>query len=300
MVRWGLVGIVLLCSAAHADEELGEQETKPPGVFVGESWRYQHHTVLGGLVKRTLADLVAIPAGVVGWDWKDATAAALTTALTVAFEIPLYPSVDVRLQNSLQKKLGPDHLMIWTQYGDMLIWVALAGGYATALLYGLSAHESDYVESVILSIEAYIVTQVYTNLIKVFTGREPPGKGSGQGNFYGPEGYVRFFPAGTPSGHVAGMYALVSVMMNYWHNPVLWVFLNIFALLFAITNVADNYHYTSEVISGAVIGIAVGRWVVRHRSSKFRYGKGGAIERIDLKPMAMPGGGAGLSFSFAW
>jgi membrane-associated phospholipid phosphatase len=302
MVRWGLVGIVLLCSVAHADEEqaLGEQDTKPPGLFVGESWRYQHHTVLGGLVKRTLADLVAIPTGIGGWDWVDTTVASLTVAMMVAFEIPLYPSIDVRLQNSMQQHLGLNHLQIWTPYGDMLIWVALAGGYATALVYGLSAHESDYVESVILSIEAYIVTQVYTNLIKVVTGREPPGKGTGQGNFFGPEGYVRFFPAGTPSGHVAGMYALVSVMMNYWHNPVLWVFLNVFALLFAITNVADNYHYTSEVIAGSIIGIAVGRWVVRHRSSKYKYGKAGVIERIDLKPQVMPGGGAGMALSFSW
>jgi hypothetical protein len=296
MLRWIVVGLILASCAAHADE----QENKPPGLFVGESWRYQHHTVLGGFVKRTLADLVAIPTGIGGWDWKDTAVAAVTVATTVAFEIPVGPSIDVRLQNSLQNKLGPNHFMVWTPYGDMVIWTSIATAIATSIVFGVASNQSDYVESAVLAIEAYLVTQFYANLIKLITGRESPMQGYGQGAFKGPEGYVTLFPAGTPSGHVASMWALVSVMMTYWHNPVLWVFLDVLAILFSVTNVADNYHYTSEVILGSVMGIAIGRWVVRHRSSRYRYGKGGIIERIDLVPQAMRGGGGGVALSLAF
>jgi hypothetical protein len=297
MLRVLVVGGVLLSAVAHGDED---DATKPPGLFLGESWRYQHHTVLGGFVKRTLADLVSIPTGVAAWDWKDAAIAAATVASTVAFEIPLYPSIDVRLQNSLENKLGPNHLMVWTPYGDMIVWLSISGAVVTSIIYGSAAHQSDYVESAVLAIEAYLVTQFYANLIKLVTGREAPGKGTGQGLFFGPEGYVKFFPAGTPSGHVASMYALVSAILNYWHNPILWGFLNVLAILFTVTNVADNYHYTSEVISGAVMGIAIGRWVVRHRSSKYRYGEGGLLERLELVPQPVPGGGGGIGVRFMW
>jgi hypothetical protein len=299
MLRLVAVGATLLALAAHGQEL--ENDNKPPGLFVGESWRYQHHTVLGGFVKRTLADLIAIPTGVVGWDWKDTAVAAATVGVTVAFELPLNPSIDVRLQQSLQNKLGPGHFLLWTPYGDMVVWLALATGIATSIIYGVAANKSDYVESAVLAIEAYLVTQFYANVIKLITGRESPNQGNGLGEFHGPAGYFSLFPAGTPSGHVASMWALVSALMTYWHDPVLWVVLDIFAVLFTVTNVADNYHFTSEVILGSAMGIAIGRWVVRHRSSKYRYGKGGIIERLDLDvaPMPVPGG-AGVGLSIAW
>jgi membrane-associated phospholipid phosphatase len=305
MLRLLWVGAVLGAMTARAEEVPvpvagDDNATKPCGLFVGDGWRYQHHTVLGGFVKRTLADLVAIPTGICSWDAIDTAVAAVSVAGTVALELPVYPSLDVRLQNSLQNKLGPNHLQTWTPYGDMVVWLALAGGYATALIYGIAAEQNEYVESVVLAIEAYLVTQFYTNVIKLVTGREAPGQGTGEGAFYGPPGYFKLFPAGTPSGHVASMYALISTMLTYWHSPVLWVVLNVFAILFAVTNVADNYHYTSEVLLGSVMGIAIGRWVVRHRSSKYRYGKEGIIERIDLKPQMVPGGGAGFAVSLRW
>src|SRR5205823_1584088 len=125
---------IFLCAGdGDADEKplVGE----PRGVFVGEDWRYQHHSVLGGFALRTLADLVAMPAGIIGWDWKDWLAASLVVATTVTFEIPLNPSIDVRLQRSSQQSLGANHLELWTKYGDTVMWLTVFGAIGGTLAY---------------------------------------------------------------------------------------------------------------------------------------------------------------------
>src|SRR5947209_6273310 len=112
--------VAILLSATERAEPGAEPQAEPEaigephGVFVSDEWRYQHHSLVGGFVKRTLADLVSIPTGLGGWSWADALIAGLATGTAVAFELPLGPSIDVRLEDGLQRKLGPDHLRLWT------------------------------------------------------------------------------------------------------------------------------------------------------------------------------------------
>src|SRR4051812_33245142 len=56
---------------------------QPRGIFVGEKWRYQHHSAWGGLGLRILADLISMPSSVVNWDAADAAMAALVVTTTV-------------------------------------------------------------------------------------------------------------------------------------------------------------------------------------------------------------------------
>lgn len=272
----------------------------PPGILVGDDWRYQHHSILGGLIKRTLADLVAIPSGVGGWSWGDWLALTAFAGTTVAFEWPLGPSIDVRLHASLQHKLGEGHLKLWTPMGDTLIWLSIWSGFAGLLAYGLVSGDSPYTETVVLALEAWIVTQLYVNFIKVWTGREGPGDEGGQGEFHGPAGYLKYFPAGTPSGHVASIWALFTVVMEYWQHPAVYVLLSAVGVVLSVTTVTDDYHFTSEAILGAAMGIAIGRWVVRHRSSRYRYIDGGYIERVAVTPAVVPGSSYGIALSFAF
>ncbi len=275
-------------------------DVKPHGVLVGDDWRFQHHSLLGGLVKRTLADLVAMPSGVGGWSLYDFAIFTIVMGSTAAFEWPGSPSIDVRLMTALQNKLGQGHLELWTPMGDTIIWLTLFTSVGALLAYGLVTDDRPWLETSLLAIEAWIVTQIYVNTIKVFTGREGPKDEQGQGVFHGPSGYLKYFPAGTPSGHVASMWALFSVVMQYWQHPAAYVLLSALGVVLTMATVTDRYHFPSEAILGATMGIAIGRWVVRHRSSRYRYADDAFIERFTIAPAIVPGSvyGVGVSFRF--
>lgn len=296
-------------SADVATPSAGDVLRDGRGVWTHDQYRFgKKWNLVGGLFLRTLMDLVAIPSGMVAWDWLDWTVFSGTIAATVALSLPLSPSPDVQLQRTLQRALGgPDHFKIWTTYGDMFIWMGIWGSVASMFLYGITADAPEYVEVPALVVEAFAVTQLYHLGIKALTGREgpkdavTPGETTGEGRYYGPAGFGRLFPSGTPSGHVATMYAMASVVMHYFNTPGVWIALNTFALLFSITIIADNYHWASDVILGAALGFCVGRWVVHHRSTKYRNDEGGLPRRIlatianhaTIAPTVMPGGGFG-------
>lgn len=284
------------------------------GVWTHDQYRYgKKWNLVGGLVLRTLMDLVAIPSGMVAWDWLDWTVFSSVVASTVLLSLPTYPSPDVALQRMIQRSLGgADHFKIWTTYGDMAIWMGIWGGVASMFLYGMTADAPEFVEVSALAVEAFAIAQVYHLGIKALTGREgpkdavTPGETTGEGRYYGPAAFSRLFPSGTPSGHVATMYAILSVVMHYFNTPAVWIGLNTFALLFSVTIIADNYHWASDVIIGAALGFCVGRWVVHHRSTKFRNDEGGLPRRVlatlanhaALAPMILPNGGVGAAVVF--
>jgi membrane-associated phospholipid phosphatase len=292
--------LLLATPAAEPPPEAVPLDTEPHGLFVGEQWRYQNQSLLGGFIKRTLADLVSMPTGILGWSWGDWLAFGVITGSTVVMELPFHPSIDVRIQEQLQHSLGPDHPRIWSHYGDVVIWISTFTAFGALLGYGLVTRDDPYLETALLAIEAWLVTQVYVNFIKIWTGREGPMDEQGQGEFHGPKGYFKYSPAGTPSGHAASLWALFTVVMDYWRNPWLDVVLSTIAAVLTVATVTDDYHFASEAILGAGLGIAVGRWVVRHRSSKYRYGHAGTIERVVLAPSIVPGSSYGVALSFAF
>jgi membrane-associated phospholipid phosphatase len=292
--------------AATSDDVLRDGR----GVWTHDGLRYgRRWNLVGGLALRTLMDLVAIPSGMVGWDGLDWTVFSSVVASTVLLSLPTSPSPDVLLQRAIQRTLGPNRFTLWTPYGDMAIWMGIWGGVASMFLYGLAADAPEFVEVSALAVEAFAVAQVYHLGIKALTGREGPqsavtaGESTGEGRYLGPAAFPRLFPAGTPSGHVATMYAIASVVMHYFNTPALWISLNTAALLFSLTIIADNYHWASDVIVGAALGFCVGRWVVHHRSTRYRNDAGGLPRRVlatvanhaTLAPMLVPGGGLGAS-----
>ena len=158
------------------------------------------------------------------------------------------------------------------------------------------------VASVLVTLTAYAQEPAEPNVLPhaahgVFTGdewryRKRPEL---EGRYYGPVEAVKLWPAGTPSGHMASMYALLSVVMHAVDHPGVWVGLNALALVFGASLVGDNYHWVSDVILGAAIGFCVGRWVVRHRSTFYVYGRDSTpLVHLGLAPLVLPGSGAGL------
>ncbi len=235
-----------------------------PGLFLGDEFRYGNKV----LPLRVLADLVAIPAGMARWEAPDWATFSLVTLATGVLMLPLDHPLDARLQDSLHEALGPDRFKIWTPMGDVLVHAGLWGTMAGVLAWGLLKDDARAVQLVSLTIEAFAVTQAFHLTFKLLLGREGPRNGEGLGRVFGPTASLKLFPAGTPSGHVSSLYAMMGVATAYLDNLPLTLALHAFGLVFATTIVTDDYHFLSDVIWGAAMGYAIGQWVVHHRASR--------------------------------
>lgn len=273
---------------------------KPPrGVFTGDQWRYRRATLFPDLATHILADVVAIPSGVGSWQAPEWALFGGVVGSTIVLSAGR-PSLDVQFQEVLQHQLlGVGHFTIWNTAGDVAIWTTVGVATVGLLVYGLASGHDAATETSALLIEAFAVAQLYHQMIKLIVGRAGPNRPELEGQYLGPAQSLKLWPSGTPSGHMASMYAMLSVLMYTFDHPLLWVGLNAFALLFGASLVGDNYHWLSDVVLGAGLGFAVGRWVAQHRSTRFRDGPDGPERvgpvRFNVAPVLVPGSGAGLS-----
>jgi membrane-associated phospholipid phosphatase len=269
------------------------------GLFTGDEWRYTPDAALSGLALRIAVDLVSISTGLGGWtagDWAFLAATAATTAtLSVG-----HPSLDLQFQGTLQRSiLGLGHFTVWNAVGDVSIWTATGLALLGAFVAGLVAKDARPTEVAVLMVEALAVAEIFHTFIKLPTGRAPPVRKELDGLYYGPARALEFWPGGTPSGHMASMYAMLTVLMYYFDEPLLWLGLNLAAVAFGAALIGDDYHWTSDVLLGGALGFAVGRWVVQHRSSRYHTGERADPVRVNFAPVIFAqGGGAAALVTF--
>ena len=292
----------------------------PRGAFVGDAWRYQQRETfgpwLGHFFLRILADVVAVPGSVVRWEGPDSVTFGLGAAVAVGFSIPVNGrSADSRLTLMIHDLRGgpncgyaqansafcpapPTPPRFWTLMSDDLIMASLMS--LPVLMLGVSAlidGAEPFVEASALALEALAVMQVYHLSLKFLTGREGPLARDGRGEYFGPTRIN--FPDGTPSGHSATMFAITGVYALYFDSMVLRVILLGSAAIAASFLVIDDSHFASEVIVGSLMGFLTAKWVVEHRSSRYRYGeKGFPVRLVGVGPLAVTGSGAAFAATF--
>ena len=59
-------------------------------------------------------------------------------------------------------------------------------------------------------------------------------------------------------------------MTEYWQKWPLYVVGHAAALYIGMSLVYERQHFVSDVLWGGVMGYAIGRWIVYHRSSRHR------------------------------
>lgn len=258
-------------------------------------WRWPKRWILF----RFLRDLYQIPEEVPTWDGEDVGRFALFASITGLLMLPPYPA-DVALHDFVVSRTGGKRTL-WTPLGDALIWTAIWAAMGSTYLAGWLGDRPPLMEAFSLSLEAFAVAQIYQTVPKLLIGREGPSDGSGRGIIRGPAWGYRLWPAGTPSGHAASLYAMIGVMSTYFDDPPLAIALQVFGLLFCASMVADDYHFLSDIVWGASMGYYVGVWVVHHRSTRFAP-KGTAApppKGFFVMPTIDPAGGRyGLSVAF--
>ncbi len=116
---------------------------------------------------------------------------------------------------------------------------------------------------------AIAVPSLFVTIIKRLIGRARPMVGGSLDPFlYNPFVWHAAY-AGMPSGHATTAFAALVAFGTLWpRSRTLWL---VYALLIAISRVVVTAHYPSDVVAGALIGIA-GAVLVRHYFAQRRLG----------------------------
>jgi len=284
-LRLATIGLLMAVAAGCAATQAGavRNEARRP-FYKSDDLRYPAH-----IVPRFFSSLAGTTVSVVYWDGRDWAAAGLTAAGTLAFMAPTDPSPDARLQFWIQDhrtRLLDNVFPRLTTERFSAFGFCLMGAFALA---GLSLDEPELLEMSSLMLETLGVTQFLHVGQKLMVGREGPEQGDGLGIVYGPTAGPGFFPAGTPSGHTASVFAISTLLMGYFDEPwfdwlgyAAWAYISVSVLY-------NNQHFISDVVWGAPMGYFIGKWMLEHRSSRYRYRHGIPVRLRDSEPASFVG-----------
>jgi undecaprenyl-diphosphatase len=116
---------------------------------------------------------------------------------------------------------------------------------------------------------AIAVPSLFVTIIKRLIGRARPMVGGSLDPFLYSPFVWRADYAGMPSGHATTAFAVLVAFGTLWpRSRTLWL---VYALLIAVSRVVVNAHYPSDVLAGALVGIA-GAVLVRHYFAQRRLG----------------------------
>ena len=116
---------------------------------------------------------------------------------------------------------------------------------------------------------AIAVPSLFVTIIKRLIGRARPMVGGSLDPFLYSAFVWRADYAGMPSGHATTAFAALVAFGTLWpRSRTLWL---VYALLIAVSRVVVTAHYPSDVLAGALVGIA-GAVMVRHFFAQRRLG----------------------------
>lgn len=225
------------------------------------------------------AALVTSPLHWNGRDWGMFAAYAVSFGVLLATDEQTYVAVQER-----RSATTDDISDVTTPFGQAYAWAA-AGGM---LAGGLIAKDPKLRDTGRDAIEAALFAGLLTEILKPVFGRERPNQSDGQTVFHGFTTRYKSFP----SGHATVAWAVASVVAMRTEGWIVPTIAYTLATMVAFDRVNDEKHFIADVFTGAVIGVAVGRFVVgRHRET----GPEGPGVSVALVPIP---GGIGARFEF--
>jgi hypothetical protein len=222
---------------------------------------------LDGLVKHLCQDTKHVMLAPFHWEQNDLVTFA--TLSISAFELML---LDRDTQKSVQKNrtATTDRISKWTdRYTKRVTNLSIGGLYLSGVIF----HDRKSKETALLCMESVALAEGVTIGLKHLIGRSRPFGNKGAFDFnpmkFPPPSYSQSFP----SGHATTAFAFSSVIAEQYRSW--WVKLSCysFATVVALGRVNNNFHFISDVFWGGVIGITVGRCLVRfHRKEENKSG----------------------------
>ncbi len=135
-----------------------------------------------------------------------------------------------------------------------------AGFYlaGSSFLIGLISQDSRLKKISFKLLEGSILSDLSVKILQKTFGRERPMKGGGDP--------MKFFSGGNsfPSSHSLHIWTIAKIFSQYYPNYK-YLFYSI-AFITSLSRVLDDFHWTSDVVFGAISGIIIGKIV--HKENK--------------------------------
>jgi len=194
------------------------------------------------------------------WDKSDWTTAAFVAGVTGTFFV-LDDEIKDEVQGS-RSSTTDDISDIFEPFGN--------GAYAIPVLAGLYLYgrfgENDKMErTALLATESFLVSGLFSTVLKVSMGRHRPSKGNSADTFDGPSTSNKSFP----SGHTTSVFAIATIVANEYEDVPLIAPLSYgIATMTAFSRLNDNKHWASDVVFGAALGYFTSKTILRLHSNK--------------------------------
>lgn len=151
--------------------------------------------------------------------------------------------------------------------------LGIAGAF---YLGGLVLKDKKAKETARLTLMTFIHTSLVVQVGKHLTGRQEPGwnNNAGVDRWWGPSGFFKRYKSGQmrrydafPSGHTISIFGTATVIAEMYKDTV-WVPILSYsvATLSGLSRVTEDTHWLSDVFLGAVLGYAIGKFVVKRRN----------------------------------
>ena len=209
----------------------------------------QHHGIVGRIVKRGLQDqkeLYASPfkRSNIKWD-------VLFLAGTGSF---------LATDRQIEKQLPNGHLQLYQNSSNVALG-GLAASLAGLWIYGIKAENPHAKETRELELETLSNTFLIYAPMQFIAGRQRPGEGNGNGDFWRHHAMNTSFPGG----HAMFTWSMATVVAHEYPKP--WV--KVLAYGAAMTVTAGRFlardHWSSDMVVGSALGFAIGTHIFHTR-----------------------------------
>ena len=265
-------------AAGKSPQEVSENKVSQPEAAVELNKEY---------FKGYLSDFKNIVTSPARWDTTDWITAVAVTGVGVT----LYDN-DAKIQKwaldhktTTTSNIGDDA----TLAGNGALTAPIVGGM---YLYGYLADDGKMRKTSLLSVESFVLTGVFVQVLKHATGRHRPYTGDPPHTWDGPRIHNSGSNMSFPSGHASSAFAVASVIAMEYDNIIVPTLAYGVATITALNRVTHNAHWSSDIFVGSAIGYFTGKAVVASH-------RGGGEERLSLAPMIIDENvGIGITYKF--
>ena len=234
--------------------------------------------------KGIFSDLAYTATSPLRWDNSDWLMAG-SVAVGTGFFIGLDEEIrDVFEEN--RSSTTDDFANLLEPLGNGLVTIpALAAFY----IFGHYDENAKAKQTALIATESFLITGLYTTVLKVSMGRHRPSTGGSSTSFDGFTTDHKSFP----SGHTSTAFAIATVIANkYEETPYIKPISYGIASLTGLSRINDEKHWASDVFFGAALGYFTSKTILRLHNNK----KG---QHFTIYPRAdSRGGGIVLSKNF--
>lgn len=195
------------------------------------------------------------------WDRSDWAKFSLVAGLTGAVF-----AFDDEIKNEIQdsRNSSRDNLSDWFEpFGNGFITVPTMIGF---YIYGRLAENKKVKRAALLATESFLVTGLFTTILKAASGRPRPDRGEQAGVFK----IFNTSDKSFPSGHTSTAFAIATVLANEYENiPLVAPVSYGIATMTGLSRINDNKHWASDVVFGAALGYFTSKTILRlHNNQK--------------------------------